>query len=103
MQNRIHLANVLLLLSFLVSDILWLRLLNVAAGVAFIFFFATASPPILAPVGWNAVFLTINLVQVWRLLQERRPVRLQADELSLHKLAFRALTPREFERILAIG
>jgi hypothetical protein len=103
MQNVIHLANVLLLLSFLVSDILWLRLLNLAAGVAFIVYFTTSSPPVLAPVGWNVLFMAINVVQVYRILVERRPVRLKADELALYKLAFRVLTPREFERILAIG
>src|SRR5580700_11505455 len=103
MANLIHLANVLLLLSFLVSDILWLRLLNVLAGVSFIVYFATGTPVAFAPVGWNALFLTINVVQVWRLLLERRPVRLRAEELSLYQAAFRGLTPREFARLLSIG
>jgi CRP-like cAMP-binding protein len=103
MQNLIHLANVLLLASFLVSDILWLRLLNVLAGGAFIAYFASATPLAWAPIGWNALFLSINLVQIWRLLMERRPVHLSADELALHRLAFRALTPREFVRLLAVG
>jgi hypothetical protein len=103
MQNLIHLANVLLLLSFLVRDILWLRLLNVLAGLAFIAYFAASSPFAWAPVAWNTLFLSINLAQIWRLLLERRPVRLGADELSLYQLAFRSLTPREFARLLAIG
>jgi hypothetical protein len=103
MQNLIHVANVLLLLSFLVSDILWLRVLNMVAGLAFIAFFALSTPPMWAPVGWNLLFLVINVVQVWRLLLERKPVRLAAEELSLYQLAFRVLTPREFVRLLAIG
>jgi hypothetical protein len=103
MQNLIHFANVLLLASFLVRDILWLRLLNVLAGVMFITYCATASPVMWASAGWNALFLIINLVQIWRLILERRPVRLRADELSLYQLAFRGLTPREFTRLLAIG
>jgi hypothetical protein len=103
MTNLIHLANVLLLLSFLVSDILWLRLLNVLAGVAFIVYFVTGSPPAWAPVAWNMLFLLINVVQMWRLLLERRPVRLRAEELALYQATFRALTPREFARLLTIG
>jgi len=103
MQHFIHLANVLLLASFLVRDILWLRLLNVLAGVAFIVYFAAASPPSWAPVGWNALFLAINVVQIQRLLMERRPIRLRADELSLYQLAFRTLTQREFSRLLSIA
>jgi hypothetical protein len=102
MSNLLHVANVLLLLSFLVRDILWLRLLNGLAGIAFIVYAATVAPP-WAPVGWNSLFLTINVVQIWRLFLERRPVHLRADELSLYRLAFRGLTPREFARLLAIG
>jgi hypothetical protein len=101
MENLVHLANVLLLLSFLVRDILWLRLLNVLAGLAFIAYFAAL--PAWAPVGWNGLFLLINAAQIWRLILERRPVRLSAEERALHQLAFRALTPREFARLLGIG
>src|SRR4051812_46676704 len=103
MQNLIHLANVLLLFSFLVRDILWLRALNLLAGVAFIVYFATGSPFVAAPVAWNTLFLSINIVQIWRLLLERRPVRLRAEELSLYQAAFRVLTPREFVRLLSIA
>jgi hypothetical protein len=101
MESLVHVANVLLLASFLVRDILWLRLLNVLAGVAFIVYFA--AQPVWAPVGWNGLFLLINVVQIWRLFLERRPVRLSAEELALHQLTFRALTPREFSRLLGIG
>jgi Popeye protein conserved region len=101
MENLIHVANVLLLASFLVRDILWLRLLNVLAGAAFIVYFAVQ--PAWAPVGWNALFLLINVAQIWRLFLERRPVRLSAEELALYQLAFRALTPREFVRLVGIG
>jgi CRP-like cAMP-binding protein len=54
-------------------------------------------------VAWNALFLAINVVQMWRLLLERRPVRLRAEELALYQAAFRSLTPREFARLLAIA
>jgi Popeye protein conserved region len=103
MDNIIHFANVLLLASFLVSDILWLRVLNIAAGAAFILYFRMAMPNALAPVGWNLLFVSINVVQVVRLWLERRPVRLSNDELALYQLAFRTLTPREFARLAAIG
>jgi hypothetical protein len=103
MTNLIHFANVLLLASFLVSDILWLRILNIAAGVAFVVYFRVAMPSELAPIGWNALFISINVVQVVRLWLERRPVRLSNDELALYQLAFRGLTHREFARLVAIG
>jgi hypothetical protein len=103
MTNLIHLANVLLLASFLVSDILWLRVLNVAAGLAFVVYFRVSMPADLAPIGWNALFISINVVQVVRLWLERRPVRLSNDELALYQLAFRGLTQREFAHLVAAG
>jgi hypothetical protein len=103
MQSLIHVANVLLLLSFLVTDILWLRLLNVVAGLCFMGFALASTPPAFAMLAWNALFLIINVVQTWRLLLERRPVRLHAEELALYQAAFRALTPREFSRLLGIA
>jgi hypothetical protein len=80
MQNLIHVANVLLLLSFLVRNVLWLRLLNLLAGAAFIAYFASSDPPAIAPLVWNALFLSINVVQGFCLLVERRaaPRRAQA-------------------------
>ncbi len=103
MVNLIHVANVLLLVSFLVSDILWLRVLNIAAGVAFIAYLRLTVPNAVAPIAWNLLFVSINVVQVVRLWLERRPVQLSSDELSLYQLAFRGLTPREFLRLVSIG
>jgi hypothetical protein len=103
MQALIHLANLILLGSFLVRDILWLRVLTLVAGVMFIGYAGFSSPPLVASVAWNTLFVIINVVQVWRLLLERRPVRLRAEELALYQAAFRALTPREFSLFLAVA
>jgi len=99
----LHAANVLYLLAYLVKDILWLRLLSVVAGVLLLaFFFEQITPP-WASIAWNALFLAINLAQSWRLILERRPVRLTEREMRLYQLVFRSLTPREFVKLLALG
>ena len=54
-------------------------------------------------IGWTLVYNTINVVQIARLWQERRPVRLGQDEQMLYPAAFRTLTPREFLRLPAVG
>lgn len=103
MAYFIHVANVLYLFSYLVRDILWLRLLTVIAGLTLMPYFLLQSPPLLAPVAWNVLFTAINLVQIARLLLERRPVVLSEDQALLYQLAFRALTDREFLRLARAG
>jgi CRP-like cAMP-binding protein len=59
--------------------------------------------PRVAMIGWTVVFAGINLVQILRLLHERRPVRLDPDEQRLYTQTFRTLTPREYKRLLGVG
>jgi CRP-like cAMP-binding protein len=99
----IHIANVLYLLSYLVKDILWLRLLTVVAGIVLLAFYVFQPVPLWPAIGWNTLFLLINARQIHLLLLERRPVALPPDALRLHRLAFRSLTPREFSNLLAVG
>ena len=103
MELWYHLANVLYLVSYLVTDILWLRVLAVLGGLSSLTWTLTASTPSLTFIGWTLVFNTINVVQIARLWRERRPVRLTAEEQMLYAAAFRTLTPREFRRLLAVG
>jgi CRP-like cAMP-binding protein len=103
MAYLLHTANVLYLLSYLVKDILWLRLLTVVAGVLLMTWAFLQPQPLWASLAWNALFLTINLYQSWLLILERRPVRLSERETLLYRLAFRTLTPREFLKLLALG
>jgi hypothetical protein len=99
----IHVANVLYLGSYLVQDILWLRVLTVVAGSVLLAYYAFLPAPLWAAIAWNCLFLAINVRQIHVLLLERRPVRLTAEELGLYKLAFRSFTQREFSKLLSIA
>jgi len=99
----IHIANVLFVFSYLVKDILWLRVLTVVAGLTLLSYYLLQPMPLWAAIGWNILFLSINLWQVKVLLLERRPVRFEPHEQRLYQLAFRALTPREFAKLLALS
>ncbi|HEY8039662.1 MAG TPA: cyclic nucleotide-binding domain-containing protein [Polyangiaceae bacterium] len=103
MAYLLHAANVLYLLSYLVKDILWLRLLTVLAGLLLMTWAFLQPQPLWASLAWNAVFLAINVVQSWLLVLERRPVQLSEREMELYRLVFRTLTPREFVKLLALG
>jgi hypothetical protein len=99
----IHGANVLLLLAYSVRDILWLRLFALASSLIAIPYFFLQPTPLWAPLSWSVLFASINLFQSWRLLLERRPVKLTAEEEDVRRLVFRDLAPRKVLQVLGIG
>jgi Popeye-like protein len=103
MDFLFHLANILHVFSYLVTDILWLRVLAVVGGFCYLAWTLTTPTPNVSVIGWTLVYNTINMVQIGRLWHERRPLRLSAEEQALYAAAFRTLTPREFQRLMAAG
>jgi hypothetical protein len=98
MELWFHLANDVYVFSYLVTDILWLRVLSVVGGFSYLTWTLTTPTPSLSLIGWTLVYNTINVVQIARLWYERRPLRLDDREQALYTSTFRTLTPREFRR-----
>lgn len=72
----IHVANLFYVASYLSRDILWLRFWT-CCGLTFgIVFFCTQSQAMFAPASWMALFLALNVVQIGRVVNERRHIRL---------------------------
>jgi CRP-like cAMP-binding protein len=99
-----HLAFALILLSFLVRDIVWLRALSIAASLASIAYnyFEPATPMWLV-IGWNVVFILVNFVQIVLLYRERRGVEFSEVEKEVYETNFKRLSPVEFMRLLRIA
>ena len=103
MEYLIHIANILYLFSYIMRDILWLRVLTVAAACFLIPYFYFRPEPLIPAIFWNLVFTSLNVFWICRLLLERRPVKLSDDEQQLCQIAFRTLTPREMKKILNLS
>ncbi len=99
----VHFSNILMLVSYSVRDILWLRWFAVAAALTNIPYFLLQPHVLWPPVLWALVFTAINLYQIARLYLERRPVVLSQDEQKLYDLGFRSLRPREFVSLSLVG
>lgn len=99
----INVANVVYLASYAVHDILWLRILTVVAAVSLVPYYLFQPTPLWTPIIWNGIFVAINAYWIVRLLLERRPVRLTADERRLRELAFPSLTAREALNLYRTG
>ncbi len=99
----IHFANVLYLVSYLVKDILWLRILTVVAIFCLLPYFYFQPQPLMAAIAWNIGFAVINIFRICLLLLERRPVKLGEDDQKLYSASFRCLTPREYLKLLSFA
>ena len=99
----VHFSNILLLVSYSVRDILWLRWFAVAAALTNMPYFLLQPTVLWPPILWAAVFTAINLYQISRIYLERRPVVLSEDEQKLYDLGFRSLRPREFVSLALVG
>lgn len=103
MEYFIHGANVLYLLSYLVRDILWLRILTVVGASTLLPYFYFQPTPLWSAIYWNMAFTLLNICWIVRLIYERRPVKLTGNDLRLYQLVFRCLTPREMRKLLKLG
>ena len=99
-----NICYLILAISYLVSDLFWLRVLAVVAlGLEGIYFYFASSSPLWVGIGWAAVFVGINLVQLVLMTRDRLAVHLSAREQLLYRTLFAELTPVQFNRFLKIG
>ena len=94
-------ANTIYCSAYIVKDILWLRVLTIAAGMLTLPYFLFQSS--YSAVFWQTAFVSINLFHVILLMIARRPVKLTKDQQILHNMVFRNFTSREVRSILEIA
>lgn len=80
MDALIYFANSLYLLSYFTRDILYLRVFTIIAACCLTTFFYNQPEPLMTVVGWNLVFVVLNVYQLTRILLERWRDRAQAPE-----------------------
>jgi hypothetical protein len=68
MESLIFAANVMYLIAYFMTDILRLRMLSVAAAACIAIYFYNQPVPMLTVVGWNIVFVALNLFQIVRIV-----------------------------------
>ncbi len=99
-----HLSYALVALSFLLRDVLLLRLVAIAAALCNIAFaYSFGAQPNWIPIFWQSLFIAINVGWSARLIYERRGVVLSEDERELYRTLFRQFTPFEFLKLLHAG
>ena len=99
-----HLAFGLIAFSFLVKDILYLRVVSILASLFSVFYnYTIPEEPLWLAINWNFIFIAVNVYHVAILIYEKRPVHMTDKEKELYETMFRGLTPVEFLKITKVA
>lgn len=99
-----HLAFGLIAFSFLVKDILWLRLVSILASLFSVLYnFYIPEHPMWLAINWNIVFVAVNLYHIAIIIYEKRPVHMSPKHKELYETMFKGMTPVEFLKITKIA
>ena len=99
-----HLAFGLIAFSFVVKDILYLRFVSILASLFSVFYnWVIPVEPMWIPIGWNFVFVALNLYHIAVIVYEKRPVHMSPKHKELYETMFKDLTPVEFLKITKLA
>ena len=99
-----HLAFGLIAFSFLVKDILYLRILSILASLFSVLYnFYIPITPMWLPIGWNVVFVLVNLYHIAVIVYEKRPIKMTPKDKELYETLFKDLSPVEYLKISKVA
>ena len=94
----------LLATSYLVTNMYWLRALAIVAlSLEGIYFYFSANTQLWVGIGWIVVFVSINIVQLAIMGQNRLRIHFNADERLLYRSRFSRLDPVAFDQLARSG
>ena len=97
-------ANILFLVAFMAKKIVWLRLLTITGNMVvipyYLFFHET---PLWNNIFWVCTYASINLIMLFIIFLESRPVKLSDIEQKIYDMTFKSLEPRVFKRLIDHG
>ncbi len=88
-------------IGFVIKEILWLRVVIIFAGLCMIARGIIITNYIV--VFWMSLFVVINVIQVIRILLEKRPVPISDDVKDIYENLFNEMSSREFMLFWKMG
>lgn len=98
-----HLSYILIAVSYWLTDIFWLRVVAVVGLSLEIVYFLMSGGDLRTGIGWDIVFIAINLYQLSRLVQERLSLRLPEKDRDLLRKVLAGLNDGQIARLLGAG
>ena len=99
-----HLAFGLIAFSFLVKDILWLRVVSIVASLFSVLYnFYIPAHPMWLAINWNIVFVLVNIYHIAVIIYEKRPIKMAPKDKELYETLFKDLSPVEYLKISKVA
>lgn len=98
-----HVSYVLIALSYWMTTVFWLRIIAVIGLVFEILYFRMSSGDMHTGIGWDAIFIVINLYQIFRLVFDEGRLRYMKELHLLSQGAFASLTREQLAQLVKVG
>lgn len=98
-----NISYILIAASYYLTRMFWLRVLAVIGLGLEILYFAFSGGALMTGIGWNIVFIAINLYQLWRLLEHARGARRAPEVAALRGGVLAGLDDAQLGRLLSTG
>ena len=98
-----HISYILIALSYWLTDIYWLRVMAVVGLTMEIVYFALSGGDLRTGIGWDLVFIAINLYQLYQLAKDRLSLKLPAADRELLRTALTGMSDVQIARLLSVG
>ena len=88
-----HLAFGLIAFSFLVKDILWLRVVSILASLFSVFYnYTIPETPMWLAINWNFIFVAVNVYHIAVIIYEKLPIKMKQKDRELYETMFKDLS-----------
>jgi CRP-like cAMP-binding protein len=100
----VNTANIIFLAAFMAKKIVWLRILTITGNTLVIpYYLYFLDPPLWNSIFWVGIYTLINLVMLFIIYLESRPVELSDSEKKIYDMTFKSLEPRVFKKLIDHG
>ena len=93
-----------MLVAYMAKKMVWLRLLTIAGNILVVpYYLYFVEPPLWNSIGWACIYILINLVMLFIIYLESRPIELSDLEQNIYNMTFKSLEPRVFKKLIDHG
>ena len=100
----LNIAYIIFLFAFIARKIVWLRSLTVMGYIISMpYFYFYFEKPLWINLGWTSLYTVINIVMLFLIYLETRPIKLSDMEQKIYDRTFKSLKPKEFKHLIDHG
>jgi len=98
-----HVSYVLIALSYWMTNVFWLRVIAIVGLVFEILYFRMSGGAMHTGIGWDIIFIIINLYQIIRLVADQHRLRYMKELHLLSQGAFASLSREQLAQLVKVG